>query len=898
MRLLSATVRNYRIHGDCVVDFHDNPILIGGPNETGKSTLVEAIHRALFLRHNVGGDIQAGMVSTTHGGIPAVELDFEAGGRRHRLVKVFAGTKGTVTLTPEGGKGLAGDAAEEALARLLSTDGPITGKGAQNKLATQWAHLWIWQGKSGDNPAGQVRDVAGDLIHRLQESGGAVAQQSPLDAAVAARVAERHAEIHTKSGQIRSGSALDAARRDVETAQAAVDAAHTRVEATRADADQVLRSRAAIERDSAALATVRQSLKEVEERQRALEKLQTAHQSAERDCAVAAAERERVRKSEQDIRDKRAALAALTARLKPAAQALKETQGALEAARAALNKARKKTESAMAAVDGARRRRDLAEAYRRQLRSREGLAAKEAILQAIAATRQTIAAIEKQLARLPEVDARDLRQLRQLENAVIQAKGTLAAIATDVELLKGNGPATLGDAPLDAGQRRSIDEPTELVVGSLVVRISPGGGKDLEQARADLAEAVAALQEKLRGFAVDSAEAAAETVSKREQLLGDRKAQSNRLEALSPERTLREQEQLARELEGACARVEGLLQQVTDLPAPPDPEGAEAVLAECEERLRQAEGDLGATRSAVAAQADKLDDVENQHRQAGVLYQEINTALADTGAGIRVLIEQYGDDETRAARLQQAEAAFTAASAKLKELRTRLDALNPDRLEADHTRLGRSVAKTEQALQGARDDLAGAEARLQTDGRDDPGELLEIAAARLREARDAHAREQRHAAAIALLDQAFTNEQQALSEQFSQPLAGRINAYLQALFGAAARVHVAFQDGQLAGIELSREAGTGAFAFDSLSGGTREQVAAAVHLAIAELLAAGFDNALPVVFDDAFAHSDPARVTELQRMLDLAARRGLQVIILTCDPAGYASLGASLVELG
>lgn len=95
------------------------------------------------------------------------------------------------------------------------------------------------------------------------------------------------------------------------------------------------------------------------------------------------------------------------------------------------------------------------------------------------------------------------------------------------------------------------------------------------------------------------------------------------------------------------------------------------------------------------------------------------------------------------------------------------------------------------------------------------------------------------------------------------------------------------------GLRLFRpDFGGATFAFDTLSGGAREQTAGAVRLAMAEVLAADHDGCLPVVFDDAFAYSDPERVTSLQRMLDLAATRGLQVIILTCNPADYAALGA------
>ena len=66
---------------------------------------------------------------------------------------------------------------------------------------------------------------------------------------------------------------------------------------------------------------------------------------------------------------------------------------------------------------------------------------------------------------------------------------------------------------------------------------------------------------------------------------------------------------------------------------------------------------------------------------------------------------------------------------------------------------------------------------------------------------------------------------------------------------------------------------------------------------MAEVLAADHDGCLPVVFDDAFAYSDPERVNQLQRMLDLAATRGLQIIVVTCNPADYAALGACQVIL-
>jgi uncharacterized protein YhaN len=54
---------------------------------------------------------------------------------------------------------------------------------------------------------------------------------------------------------------------------------------------------------------------------------------------------------------------------------------------------------------------------------------------------------------------------------------------------------------------------------------------------------------------------------------------------------------------------------------------------------------------------------------------------------------------------------------------------------------------------------------------------------------------------------------------------------------------------------------------------------------------------LPVVFDDAFVNSDADRQRALQRLLDLAATRGLQVIVLACRAESYATLGAATVTL-
>jgi DNA repair exonuclease SbcCD ATPase subunit len=161
-----------------------------------------------------------------------------------------------------------------------------------------------------------------------------------------------------------------------------------------------------------------------------------------------------------------------------------------------------------------------------------------------------------------------------------------------------------------------------------------------------------------------------------------------------------------------------------------------------------------------------------------------------------------------------------------------------------------------------------------------------------------HARLERDGQAARLLLDLFREGKQAVEDRFIEPLKARVGDYLQSLFGPGAEVSIDFEGGEISAVSLVRPAdGAVPFGFDTLSGGTREQVGAALRLAMAEILAEDHDGCLPVVFDDAFVNADPERLRGLQRVLDLGAQRGLQVVILTCDAATYDTLGVGITRI-
>ncbi|MFM1900113.1 MAG: hypothetical protein RLZZ216_689, partial [Cyanobacteriota bacterium] len=151
-----------------------------------------------------------------------------------------------------------------------------------------------------------------------------------------------------------------------------------------------------------------------------------------------------------------------------------------------------------------------------------------------------------------------------------------------------------------------------------------------------------------------------------------------------------------------------------------------------------------------------------------------------------------------------------------------------------------------------------------------------------------HALEQR-GQALRLLQDRFHSAQSNLANRYSEPLRAAIAPYLAALADEPQQPLLAF-DPQQGFHNLQLRQGEEAFAFERLSGGMREQLAATVRLAMAEVLKPAYADVLPLVFDDAFTNSDRERQQGLRRMLERGMEQGIQIVLLTCHPSDYTAL--------
>ena len=927
MKILAVTIKNYRVHGNLTVSFDQARTVIGGPNEAGKSTLVEAVHNAFFLRSRVTGAAHKAMLSEFHAGHPTVELRFESGGREYTITKVFTGNQSASTtlkdqpITRAGHDAAAGQAAgertsgaggggasrtlrdDEAEARIheiLQAEDVGGGRCLENRLRMQWSHLWIWQGSSTDDPLAHANAErhAHLLRERLSRVEGGGVLESELDAAAARDVAARQAATFTDKGKPRAGSSLDSTAKALEAAEVVRGHAAAAVETLDEAVDTIEAAGRTIAACDSKIAEARDELEEVRARQR--EAAELGVQVAEEQAAAAAAEAahaEAVR-ADAEIVACRAEIAALETRIDPSLKVLAELereeadwQARCTAAARQMMEAGQRQATAAAAFA----LHDALEKHERLQVERTGLSGRCELIAEQRLKAQELTALRDLV---PQVTAAELANITRLDRAREVAEATLEAIATKVEVLAASGPVTLAGATLSPGSPVTITGDAELAVGgaaaTATVRISPGGGRSLDEATQRLDQARVDLEAALVTAGVESVEAARGAHARRQALDADIHAVRLAIEGLGGDTA--DAQLAALDAEIAKAAAEARRRSPDGLTRPESLSAAEAARAAGERELTAA-GEAVATATATVTNArGRLEAVARKRSEAAESLQVNRTELEALRTKAAVFEERHGTD--RGQRIATLADARERAATRLAASRARLARLRPDALELDRQRLERTLTNLAASKQDAETKRQLARAKLELEGTTDPREDLARATARLRLAAAERARAIREADAIKLLAELFGEKKREVESQFVAPLTRRVTDYLELLYGDGTKVDVGYENGRFSRLMLSRPGvGNAVFEFSQLSSGTKEQAAAAFRLAMAEVLAEDHNGSLPVIFDDAFVNTDADRQRALQRLLDLAAARGLQVVVLSCRPENYATLGGTNVTL-
>ena len=332
-------------------------------------------------------------------------------------------------------------------------------------------------------------------------------------------------------------------------------------------------------------------------------------------------------------------------------------------------------------------------------------------------------------------------------------------------------------------------------------------------------------------------------------------------------------------------------------PPPGDLAAARRGSAEAADQLGLAEEAEATATKALVRKRSELENVLRALQSHRDQLADDRQALRDLETKATVDEESSGDADARRQALAEAAAAEKAAEADLAATRQALAALAPEGVEADLARLGRAIDQQGARRREAEDQRLVARNRLSTDGTIDPHADLANALARRQTATERHATEQRHSAAIALLQRLFAEGRDAIYQNLAQPLADRISGYVECLFEPGTEIRVKLTDDGIEGLDLVRP-GDPAFGFAALSGGAREQVAA--------LCAWPWRRSWPpgttVVcrsFSMTPSPTPTLRASRRSSACSTSRRSGdWQVIVLSCTPGDYSGLGAKEIRLG
>jgi DNA repair exonuclease SbcCD ATPase subunit len=477
--------------------------------------------------------------------------------------------------------------------------------------------------------------------------------------------------------------------------------------------------------------------------------------------------------------------------------------------------------------------------------------------------------------------------VRKAQQRRDQAVAGLAAVATAVALAPAPGSPSArraglpipSDGPLELTERTEIELPGW---GSLTV---VPGGADIAARRSAARAAEDELAQALRacGPGVTSAAEA-------ERLLLEREALERVAEAARARR--------GSALEGAghaslaevrqrCRVLAGLLAGAPDEEGEPhDP----AALARTEDALVQAQ-------RTVERAATALREAETQlhERKAAVALAEQRATDAarqvhDARAGLERAAAERPEPELAAAAEAARQGCSTLAD-ELAELDTELERADPETVTARLENATREVQQLEADTARRERAILELESELRAGGDEGPGERLRQKEEELREAGAVLARTRREALAWKMLHGELDAALRADREALLAPVAQRLDPWLRRLFPDAAAV---LDPQTLAPVGLARRGVPERY--DSLSLGTREQIAILVRLGVASLLAEREGEAPCLILDDPLVYADEGRFEIMKAILQRAAQ-DLQILILTCRPRDYFGLDARHLRL-
>ena len=841
MILHRLRLKNFRGVADREITFPEHGVVVVcGPNEIGKSSMLEALDLLLNYKDRSGHrDVKA--VKPTHADAGAeVEAEISTGPYRFVYRKRFHKKQMTeLEVSEPRREAHTGDEAHQRVEAIMAETVDITLWEAQRVLQSASTEAVSLSGSDAlaraldaaagetDAPGGGEHTLLIDrieseylryftgtgrptkewkaAIERLAEAEDA-AQRCRLRVEEVDQRVSRHEELGIALRPLQEQSAPAAARLTAaKQAHAAVLAVAERLSAARVRAE-------------AAAATASTS----------------AMASEQRRELIADADR------------RAATLAGLQEQLTAAVAAETQARQAAEAATAAATTAQAASDAAEAAVTAAK----LADRVRKIDDTEEKLTELTATLAAITVTEDRLADIEQAAALVAAIEA-------QLESDAGTVEFTAAAA---LELTVDGAAQTLSPGqPLIQPATAAVEVD---VPGVLTVRINPG--PTAVTLRANLEAARKVLGDLLDEASVSDLAAARAAAQERQTLTAEAGKLSAALEVL---------------LDGEDA--EQLRARAVEF-------GTRGGAVEVD--IDAARSDAEAARQSAAATGAALTEAATA---STLLRQRVESAEAEL-AGAReklTALRATAADDAVAAQAATHDEALRTANAAVTDLAATYAATDPAAVEAELAAAGAAAATITAEADAITAELNTLTIELGVMGGEGRQGDLDEAEVELERATAEFTRIGERARAAQLLRDTMIRHRDNTRARYVRPYRAELERLGRIVFeDEGFEVDV---DPELNICSRTHKGRT--VPYESLSGGAKEQLGILARLAGAALVAK--EDTVPVVIDDALGFSDPVRLKKMGSVFNTVGDRG-QVIVLTCTPGRFDGIsGAEFIEL-
>ena len=839
-------------------------------NETGKSTLLEALRAAFFVRHNTKNQLAQSYAPHGEAVGPKVEVAFEADGAPWSVSKRFLRGASVEVTGPQGRA-----QGEDAETRLNTLLGSVKDNSRSGDVASYGALGLLWVAQTEALTVSAPSQIVRDTITSTLEAEVGSIMGGPAYKKVRARVDDQYGAYWTPTGQKRGRQTearerlerADTAARNATERLAALERTFTDLETARAKL-KVIEREVSDETDAEARRALIASL---EIARTAVQILATrrAEQEAASGKVAALEELQRRHLFATDAREKaQAALGDAQTRRHSIGERLLEARQRVADARTSLEDARGARTATKAAVSAGEQ---LVVRQKRAAASRAARVRHAELLELEREHRDAKALADT------AIPAMGIAALETNERAVAEARAVLNAGATRISYVGPEGAVLIDGEAITRGER-TLTRSTTFSFGKAALTVTPPGA--VESAEEALTASKRKLAAALEELGVDDLASARARNELARDATAEMRTLDARIKAVTPADPIIDlvagPEALKLYMAGLGGEAENAHDDVPDLAA------LSQALNTAEDQLAKAEG---VQESAV----DLLRRIEEEDGPLATLEAAVASDLANAQSQIdaaearpefATLTETIGSARERAAecavKLEDAERNATAhePAAITKKIEV-IDARSRTAAEA-RSRLLTEIARLDNTIE--------------IEGGNGLGDRAAAATEEAEAARTAFQRVTLEADTLKLLRDTLDEAHAEISTQFVGPVARRAKRHIERLLPGC---ELRFSE-DLALVSVTRSGL--AEECENLSRGTQEQLAVLTRIAFADML---LEQGRPVslILDDPLVYSDDSRLDTMTQILTEAATR-MQVILLTCRDRAFRHIPANRISLG